>query len=299
MFTRREEENKMIRKIVAVSLLLSIVLSATACNGDKLPSAEEIVAAILDSEQNIETYRIDMDMEANITVEAEGETIEMYASADYDGSIDVQNTEMEIVMDINLMIPDLGEIEMAESIYVVDDTMYIGLDMPALMGGSTWMKTQMPEYVFDEMDQVESLIALIKTAQITVLDSETINGVDCYVVEVIPDADQLWEYLSEQLQTFGDEMEMPDTMGELIRNMCDDLSVTYYIAKDTYFLMKSVIDMTFTLTAEDLGFTDEEGSMTMDITAETVAYDYNQPISIELPPEAENATEVPLGDFDW
>ncbi len=289
----------MLRKIIAVSLLLTIVVSATACNGDKLPTAEEIVASILDSQQSIETYRIDMDMESSITVEAEGETIEINAVADYDGSIDVQNTEMEMVIDINMSMTGEVEIEMAESMYIVDGTMYIGLDMPAFMGGSTWMKSQMPEYALEEMNQVESLIALIEMAEITVLGSERVNGIDCYVVEVVPDADQLWEYVSQQLQMAGDEMEMPDTMGELISNMCDDLSVTYYIAKDTHFLMKSAIDMTIKLTANDLGFLEEEGSMTMDITTEMLAFDYNQPVFIELPPEAEDAIEVPLGDFPW
>jgi hypothetical protein len=223
----------------------------------------------------------------------------MYAVADYNGSIDVQNTEMGIVMDINLVIPALGEIEMAESIYIVDGTMYMGLDMPSFMGGSTWMKTQLSEVILTEMYPVESLIALIETAEITVLDSEKVNGVDCYVVEVVPDADQLWEYVSQQLQFMGDELEMPDSMGELIRKMYDNVSVIYYIAKDTHFLIKSAMDMTITLTAEDLGFPEEEGSMTMDITTEMLAFDYNLPVSIELPPEAENATEVPLGDFTW
>ena len=75
----------MLKKVVAISLLLIIVLSATACNGEKLPSAEEIVAAILDSQQNIVTYQLDMDMEIDITVEAEDETVEMYAVVDYEG----------------------------------------------------------------------------------------------------------------------------------------------------------------------------------------------------------------------
>jgi hypothetical protein len=294
-----KEENKMLRKIVSVFLLLSIVLSATTCSGDKLPSAEEIVAAILESQERIETYQMDMDMEATITVEVEDETIEMHVFADYDGSIDVQNTEMEMVMDINMAMANMGEMEMAESIYIVDDTMYIGLDMPAFMGGSTWMKTQLSEEILTEMCPVESLIALIETAEITVLDSEKVNGVDCYVVEVVPDADQLWEYVSQQLQFMGDELEMPDSMGELIRKMYDNVSVIYYIAKDTHFLIKSAMDMTITLTANDLGFPEEEGSMTMVIATEMLAFDYNQPVSIELPQEAEDAIEVPLGDFTW
>ena len=289
----------MLKKVVGVSLLLTLVLSITACNGDKLPSAEEIVAAILDSQQNIETYQLDMDMEMDITVEAEGETIEMYVGIDYGGSIDVQNTEMEIVMDINMMIPDVGEIEMAETVCVIDGMMYIGVDMPAFMGDSTWMKAQIPAEMLTVMDQVESLTALIKTAEITVLGSETINGVDCYVVEVVPDADQLWELVSQQLQFMWEEIEIPALAGEIIRKMYDNISLTYYIAKDTYFVISSSLDMYLELTPEDLGHPEEEGLMKMDITMDSLAFDYNLPVSIELPPEAEDAIEIPLGDMPW
>ena len=289
----------MLKKVVAVSLLLIVTLSVTACNGEKLPSAEEIVAAILDSQQNIETYQLEMDMEADITVEAEGETVNMYAVVDYEGSIDVQNTEMKIIMDINMMIPDMGEIEVKEHMYLVDNMMYIGIDMPAFMGGSTWIKAQMPVYMPEEMNQVLSLTALIETAEITVLGSEIVNGVDCYVVEVVPDADQLWELVSQQLQFMGDEIEIPDITGELIRKMYDDVSVTYYIAKDTYFLISSSMDMFLELTPADLGYPEEEGLMTMDITMELLAFDYNIPVSIELPPEAADAIEIPLGDMSW
>lgn len=289
----------MLKKVVAVSLLLIITLSVIACNGGKLPSAEEIVAAILDSQQDIETYKFDVDMEMYITVEAEDETIEMYAVTDGSGSTDVENNVMQMTGDINMVMPDVGEIEVKEHMYLVDNMMYIGIDMPAFMGGSTWIKAQMPVYMPEEMNQVLSLTALIETAEITVLGSEIVNGVDCYVVEVVPDADQLWELVSQQLQFMGDEIEIPDITGELIRKMYDDVSVTYYIAKDTYFLISSSMDMFLELTPADLGYPEEEGLMTMDITMELLAFDYNIPVSIELPPEAADAIEIPLGDMSW
>jgi hypothetical protein len=45
------------------------------------------------------------------------------------------------------------------------------------------------------------------------------------------------------------------------------------------------------MTAEDLGITDEEGSMTLTLVMDIVAYDYNQPIDIVLPTGAENAID--------
>lgn len=47
------------------------------------------------------------------------------------------------------------------------------------------------------------------------------------------------------------------------------------------------------LTPEAMGSPEEEGVFTMDITMSLLAYNYNQPVSIVLPPEAEEAVEMP------
>ena len=159
------------------------------------------------------------------------------------------------------------------------------------------MKARMPEYMPEEMNQVLSLTALIKTAEITVLGSEKVRGIDCYVLEVTPDMDKLWELAMQQSDVAGETL--PDIADEVIRDMFDDYSVKYYVAKNTYFLMRSAIDMTIELTPDDLGFPGEEGSMTMNITMDLLAYDYNLPVSIELPPEAEDAEVVPAGSISW
>lgn len=287
----------MLKKVVGVSLLLTLVLSITACNGDKLPSAEEIIDGIIEALNNTETYKFDMDMDIEMTVEAEGETIEMTMGAVSSGTIDMENGEMKMDMVIDMVVPDEGEMEMEMAIYVIDDMMYAGMDMPLLTEGPMWVKSEIPEGILKQMNQVESQIELLEYAQVKVLGSEKVRGIDCYVLEVTPDMDKLWELAMQQSDVAGETL--PDIADEVIRDMFDSFSVKYYVAKDTYFLMRSVIDMTIELTPDDLGFPGEEGSMTMDITMELLAYDYNLPVSIELPPEAEDAEEVPAGSISW
>jgi len=43
-----------------------------------------------------------------------------------------------------------------------------------------------------------------------------------------------------------------------------------------------------------MGLPGEEGMLAMDIAIAFLAYNYNQPVSIVLPPEAEEAIEVPI-----
>jgi hypothetical protein len=47
------------------------------------------------------------------------------------------------------------------------------------------------------------------------------------------------------------------------------------------------------ISPEDVGATAEDfEKITMDMNIEVTMHDYNQPVSIELPPEALNATEM-------
>ena len=59
-------------------------------------------------------------------------------------------------------------------------------------------------------------------------------------------------------------------------------------------MSKVEIYMVMELTPEALGYPEEEGLMTMEMTMDLLAYNYNQLVSIELPPGAEEAVEVPM-----
>ena len=73
--------------------------------------------------------------------------------------------------------------------------------------------------------------------------------------------------------------------------MFQGVSVKEWVAKDTYFIMKVEIEMDTELTPEEMGYPGEEGEMSLEASWTIVVSNYNQPISIELPPEAETAIE--------
>lgn len=128
-------------------------------------------------------------------------------------------------------------------------------------------------------------------AEVKVLASETIEGIHCYVLQLMPDMEQLWQTVMQQAQVAGEEI-LPEVDETFLEEVFHSLSVKQWIAKDTYFLTKAEIDMAMELTPEAMGYPEEEGEMAMDISISLLAYNYNQSISIELPPEAEGATEV-------
>jgi len=166
------------------------------------------------------------------------------------------------------------------------------MDVPEM--GPMWMKLEMPEGYWGEMSQVESQIELLEVAQVKVIGSETIEGIDCYVLQLTPDMKQLWQLAMQQPKLPGEEV--PDVAEEFLQEMFRSVSVKQWISKDTYFLIKAEIDMVFVsteLTAEAMGL--QEGvSLPTYISIVLLSYNYNQPVSIVLPPEAEEAIEVPM-----
>ena len=68
-----------------------------------------------------------------------------------------------------------------------------------------------------------------------------------------------------------------------------------WIAKDTYLLVKAEIEIAMEVDPEAMGIPGGDGEIAMDMTISMLVYDYNEPVSIELPPGAEDAVEMPSG----
>ncbi len=295
------------RKFLAVLLMLVMVLSFTACGGDngeteedvteqEFPTVEELIDGMNEATANVKSYRFDMEMDMEMTGESEGEPMEVTMTMDTTGAFDNENREM--MMDINMVMgtSDDEEIEMTVAVYIIDGMMYTFTDMPLMGMEATWMKMEMPagtwEMMGEQVNQVESMIDIIDALEIEISGIEKVSGKDCYVLEVNPDPEDMWGLLAGQ--TIGAN-EIGDFLGEAeeyLDEILKDISVKYWIDKDTYFLSKAVISMTMKITPEIMGYAEEEGEVNMKMTMNMLTYDYNQPVSIVLPEEAKEAVEM-------
>ena len=277
------------KKILMMSLVLVMALSLSACVAES-PSAQEIVNGVIESLNDIETYQFDMDMTLDMAGQAEGETIEVTMVIHGSGAEDFDNRQMEMDMAMNIAM--LGEVEMEVimGMYLIGDMIYMMIDIPLM--GSMWMKSNVPEGYWEEINQVESQVELLEAGQVEVIGSETVGGVDCYVLQLTPDMEQLWQYVMQQAELTQEEM--PNVGEEYLQEVFKSMSVKQWVAKDTYFIIKAEIDMAVELTPEAMGVTGEEGVLAMDIAMDFLAHNYNKPVSIQLPPEAAGAMEIPF-----
>jgi outer membrane lipoprotein-sorting protein len=279
---------KMWKKMVSLSLVLIMVLSFIAC--EKEPSAQEIIDGVMESFDNIKTYQFELDMTMEATGKAEGESPEHTVMMNNRGTLDLENMQMQI----DLSVGSGDEMIRVES-YIIDGMMYIRPEaiMPEAPGEkSMWMKQEAPIEVWERMSAssgIENYKELLRTAQVEVTGSEKVEGVDCYVLQLNPEMAELYQTAMDPVGGIGQAGMLPPVPEELLEEMFNSFSVKQWIAKDTHFLMKAEVDMTIESTPELVDYLGEEGETSLDITINFRAYNYNQPVTIELPPEAEEA----------
>ncbi|MBL7165249.1 MAG: hypothetical protein ISS55_02035 [Dehalococcoidales bacterium] len=296
------------RNTAIVFLAAAILVPLSACQlatpeeaaeKQALPSAEEIVDGVAQALKDLKTYRFDADRTMKIAVESEAEAFQATTVMEVSGTLDIEAGRIRTTttIEVNMVAPGEDVMRMEMNMYLMEDAVYILAHLPQMGNISMWLKSEMPEGTWEQMSQVEPQIELLQAAVVSVIGTDTVRGVDCYLIEVAPDPEQLWELFMEWSQVTSQEL--PEVEEDSMKEIVEGFSVKQWIAKTTFYLIKSEIEMTLEMTPEAMGFPDEEGSLTMEIAMSLLAYDYNQPVSIELPPEAEDAIEVDADELPW
>ena len=100
----------MMKKTLALSLVLVMALSFTACNGEPLPTVEEIIEGMTQAMTEVRTGEFEMEMAMDMDVEAEGESIDVNLEADASGAMDMEDVEnMQMQMDMSMHAATTGE----------------------------------------------------------------------------------------------------------------------------------------------------------------------------------------------
>ncbi|MCK9357218.1 MAG: hypothetical protein M0R22_08785 [Dehalococcoidia bacterium] len=277
---------------IIAAVLLSL-LAATGCAGNPMSeeaiqqTVEEIVAANL----AVETTTFDLTMEATIDIQGPGGTEQTSVSGSGSGVVDSANQRMHMVMSMTTSIPGQSPLEIPIEYFLVDGWMYMSVDMPGQ--DTQWMKLRMPEGMWEQQDQVQQQVDLLKAAdEVNYFGTEDVNGVDCYVVEIVPNLDSVRKMMGQmqgQMPAMGDLDLSSMDLGQIVKQV----SMTQYIAVDGYLFMRTDQHMLIELTPAALGIPEGEFDVIVeDITTTMVFGDYNKPATIQMPQGALAATQI-------
>ena len=295
--------------VVAIAAVMMFSSYAAALSQDE-------IAGLMLNASEVDTYKFDMNMDMTMEMLMGNETnatepMVMVMVANGSGVVDNINKSMMMAMsmcmnmsgimeantseDTNGNISENTSLDMPETIcvetemYIINNTMYMKMDMSAILPNfSFWLKSEMTEEDWASEDLLGQQMELLNCSNVTLLDDEEVRGVDCYVLKIVPDIEKFWEIMMNQSKMLiGDQsgMEMQNT-SDVLNQSLSNITMTEWIAKDTKFVMKSEAAMDMTISPD----TEEEAKVAMDY--ELVFYDYNVPVTIVLPPEAESATDI-------
>ena len=311
--------------VVVVAIAAVMMLSSYA----SAQSQDEIIASALNNSEEIKTYKYDMNMTMTIEMLMGNETnatepmVMVMVANNVSGVVDNINKSMMMamsmcirkfavrkfqpalnmreIMEANTSVDTNGNTsentssDMPETIcweteeYIINNTMlYMQMDMSGILPKfSFWLKSEMTEADWESEDLLRQQMELLNYSNVTLLDDEEVNGVACYVLKIVPETEKCWEIMMNQLimDQPGMGTEMQNT-SDIVNQSLSNMTMTEWIAKDTMFVMKSETAMDMTMSLD----TKEEAKVVMDY--ELVFYDYNVPVTIVLPPEAEAAMDI-------
>lgn len=266
-------------KILSAMLVLLILAAAIACGsgGEKI-TGQELVDSALASMQNQETYGFETSMYFTMSGTLGGEYGEMDSSMDYKGVADMTAQKMQMDMTTIMSVRATTQTEETSTfkIYIMDDIAYYGL--VSQVAPTKWVKGDVSQDLWDTQDYVSKQMELLRGAEAEILGTETVKGIDCYKAEISPDMDVLVKYMSSQL---GEEYPSVEFSEDSISNY----SLKGWFARDTFFPMKSHQEF-------DMKIDIEGDEATYHFIIDTLFYDWNKSVSIELPAEAEEAEYI-------
>jgi hypothetical protein len=264
---------------------LALVLALVACASEgqvQEISADEIRQAVLDAAEEVQTLRFETEL--TVRMQARGEQdVDLTVSADSNGQIDNLAQVMVSEMTSTVYLPPEagGNKQSTVTSYVVDGVLYARTTKPDQT--EQWSSQRMVDWTWEDLSQLGHEAGTLRTAELELLGSGRLRGVDCYLLEVTPNTDNLRQRLEQLPGLEGLPADEQAALDELI----EEFSTKVWVEKDTFHLLRDETEITLNLDSDLLAQSGaQQNDMTLDAEMRTDFTDYDQPLAIELPPEA-------------
>ena len=230
-------------------IILSLLVAGCGASEDPtqltLADLEQILDDAVTATTEADSFAVNMAMNlsADMTGSDEGS---LYAEMTGDGAFDVANEAMKMDMTMSFSMDmgfmDISMEDITVEAYNVDGWQYQHITIPDVEDEWTKMPTTHDDADMMDPDYMKDQIDLLKSsAQLEGLRTEEVDGIECYVIKVTPDAQKIADWISEQSM-----MNEQVPAGELqeFEDLMDNVDITVWIAEDSDYLMKFSLDAT-------------------------------------------------------
>lgn len=282
------------KKILLMLILVLVLLPLTACE-QEIPPEGEVIDNVIDAMSEVETYQQDMDIALQLYFMAEDMPSFFPLDIDIDLNAvtahDLVNQAMKTAIELVVTGADEDSIKVEMELYTLDGNIYVMMDYPIL--SPMWNKSEIPEMLTQQMDASRILTELLQRMDMEVTGTESREGVNCYVLEAAPDIGRIIESLAGLAGEY--DPGLSDSDREMIDRIFQDFTVKVWVARDTYRVIYADIHIKMEFSPEMMGAYDQEGLFSLDAAIGMYYHHYDRSVEIDLPPEAEEASE----EFLW
>jgi len=280
--------NKMLAVCWVVFLVLALLFGLSGCSSEA--TAQEISSKTINAMATLHTDRYTQTLQIVLEVTGGIKPGNLTMSGRTTGSENLVSQEAQTTNDVRVEMTGV-----ASKLDVSHDTYFVGGWMYMKAVGYPWYKEKLPEDTWASESQIgQQTESLKRVHNLTRLDDENIDGVDCYVLQATPELNSAIELgVVQELDTyFGSNISVSSVdWGNVVKY----LSVRKWISKNEHLVVKLSYDLSIEILPQDLGNTTIDMTrINVNATGQTNYYDYNKPVVIQLPPDAQSATELPL-----
>lgn len=246
--------------------------------------ASQAVAAVT-------TYRFDLAVAVRRAIKKDGELTEMRLSLRSLGALDIPARQMRMENSLNVKLPPPQQQPplMETIIFVLGDGMYIR--GPSPLQPEQWARTRLPEDYWQSQNQAQQQMELLKLSEVEVLAPETIvsggRETPTHVLRVTPHLERFWQIVAHQP---GVNLMPQPPPGVPLSQMVRRPAMKVWLSEATALPVKAEMEASFHIDPTIVA--GAPGELSLDIGITMLFYDYNQPVSIELPAEAREAMEL-------
>lgn len=248
-----------------------------------VPTAPEIAAGALKASQEMKSLKFDIDYSMSLSLPTGNETGPMSMQETGAGSIDIQQRQMDLAMNMSMDIPNQGKQNRTAEIYSTDGWMYVMVSVAG--AGDQWTKMKLTDELWTAQSRISSVTDFLKSpVGLQALGSESVGGVDCYVLNITPDMTSLSNWVAGQAQAGQNGVNPGVTdMSKDFQNIV----VKEWIGKNTLLPVKEIIAIKMDTTSGGSG-----SGMELQMNVSLAFHDYGTAVTVQLPPEALNAKEL-------
>ena len=298
----------LVSSFVAI-LILSLLISGTSCRETvyvtitptptpattrtsiPTPTAQQIVTNVVEAVGNQYLAKFDLHLESNLNAALSKQQTSVKATQDYTGSLDLASQQLQLTGNGVIEVPDKYTFEL--SMYAVDETVYSMIRGLGYSGEWFKMEPTQEQYsgFYYNWGMIPWQVNLLKTSDVELLGNERLAAIDCYVLNIKPDLDEIWNIVSQPggfMAGGATSFNKPTNVSDVIKNV----SIKEWVAKDTFLPVRFDVSLRLLINPKYIQYQDYAQG-TIDNQLQFVYYGYGNPISISLPPEAERAQEVP------